>query len=50
VNQSNLYDPVTVTMIPGQSYQFQEGVLIGTGQKWHSDYSYQRAVIIGNGK
>ena len=48
VNKSNLFDPVTITMIPDQSYQFKEGVLIGAGQKWHSDYSYQRAIIIGN--
>ena len=46
-NKSALYDPPTVTTRPGGIYEFAEGVLIGTGQKWHSDYSYRRAVIIG---
>ena len=47
-NASALYDPPTVTLLPNKVYQFQEGTLSGRGQKYHSDYSYQRAVIIGN--
>ena len=47
LNESALYDPPTVTLINGQFYQFQEGILPGRGQKFHSDYSYQRAIIIG---
>jgi len=47
-NTSALYDPPTVTLVDGQSYQFQEGILQGRGQRFHSDYSYRRAVIIGN--
>ena len=47
-NASALYDPPTVTLIKGQSYQFKEGVLVGRkDHKFHSDYSYRRAVIIG---
>jgi hypothetical protein len=47
-NESALYDPPTVTLIEGVKYQFKEGVLEGRGQKWHSDYSYRRAIIIGS--
>lgn len=46
-NRSALYDPPTVTLAPGTVYHFAEGELTGTGQKFHSDYSYRRAVIIG---
>jgi hypothetical protein len=47
-NASALYDPPTVTLIEGQTYQFKEGVLVGRkDHKFHSDYSYRRAVIIG---
>ena len=47
-NASALYDPPTVTLIEGQPYQFKEGVLVGRkNHKFHSDYSYRRAVIIG---
>ena len=47
-NASALYDPPTVTLIEGQPYQFKEGVLVGRkDHKFHSDYSYRRAVIIG---
>ena len=46
-NKSALYDPPTVTMTEGTVYTFKEGTLTGAGQKWHSDYSYRRAVIIG---
>jgi hypothetical protein len=48
LNASALYDPVTVTLIEGKQYTFAEGTLIGRGQKFHSDYSYRRAIIIGN--
>lgn len=47
-NESALYDPVTVTLKPSVRYQFVEGELEGRGQKFHSQYSYERAVIIGN--
>jgi hypothetical protein len=47
-NESALYDPVTVTLKPSVRYQFVEGALEGRGQKFHSQYSYERAVIIGN--
>jgi len=36
-----------VTLIDGVTYQFKEGQLKGRGQKFHSDYSYRRAIIIG---
>lgn len=48
LNESALYDPPTVTMIDGRLYQFNEGVIVGRGQQWHSHYSYKRAVIIGS--
>ena len=47
LNKSALYDPPTVTLIPGEEYQFAEGTLEGSGQRYHSQYSYQRALIIG---
>lgn len=46
-NASALYDPPTVHLIKGEVYQFEEGQLTGAGQRFHSDYSYRRAVIIG---
>lgn len=46
-NRSALYDPPTVTLRPGGLYEFLEGTLVGTGQRFHSDYSYRRAIIIG---
>ncbi len=48
VNRSSLYDPPTVTLIPGENYRFQEGVLTGDNQRFHSEYSYLRALIIGS--
>ncbi len=48
LNNSALYDPPTVTLIPGRVYQFKEGTLTGTGQRYHSQYSYQRALVIGD--
>jgi hypothetical protein len=50
LNASALYDPVTVTLKEGVTYSFAEGALVGRGQKFHSDYSYRRALIIGNNK
>jgi hypothetical protein len=50
VNASALYDPVTVTLVQGQTYVFAEGTLVGSGQRFHSDWSYRRAVIIGSTK
>ena len=50
LNESALYDPPTVTLIEGREYQFVEGKLVGRkNHKWHSDYSYRRAIVIGNG-
>ena len=47
-NNSALYDPPTITLIKGRSYQFKEGVLVGRDEhRFHSDYSYRRAMIIG---
>jgi hypothetical protein len=49
VNDSALYDPPTVTLIEGKQYEFVEGVLTGRKKhKFHSDYSYLRAITIGN--
>jgi len=48
-NESALYDPPTVTLIEGKQYEFSEGTLIGReGHKFHSHYSYLRAITIGN--
>lgn len=47
LNESALYDPPTVTLIDGEVYNFHEGQMQGKGQKFHSDYSYRRAIIIG---
>ena len=49
LNASAMYDPPTVTLIKGFKYPFVGGTLMGNGQKFHSDYSYRRAVIIGGG-
>jgi len=47
-NASALYDPPTVTLKEGKVYEFCEGSLVGRKEhKFHSDYSYRRAVIIG---
>ena len=49
LNESALYDPPTVTLLEGHEYSFREGKLTGRGQKFHSDYSYRRAIVIGGG-
>ena len=48
LNESAIYDPPTITLIQGYDYPFKEGNLMGRGQKFHSDYSYRRAIIIGD--
>lgn len=48
LNESAIYDPPTITLIQGYDYPFKEGNLMGRGQKFHSDFSYRRAIIIGN--
>ena len=48
LNESAIYDPPTITLIKGYDYPFVEGNLMGRGQKFHSDFSYRRAIIIGN--
>lgn len=47
-NESALYDPPTVHLIEGEFYYFEEGIVIGRGQKMHSHYSYKQAAIIGS--
>jgi len=49
-SESALFDPDHVTLKAGVSYDFAEGVLVGRMQRFHSQYSYQRAIIIGDGK
>jgi hypothetical protein len=46
-NSSALYDPPTLTLVKGKTYQFKEGVIEGRGQKFHSHYSYIMALITG---
>jgi hypothetical protein len=46
-NESALYDPPSVRLIDGHDYRFEEGIVRGRGQRFHSHYSYRRAVIIG---
>jgi len=48
VSESALYDPPTITLKEGKLYEFKEGMLVGReDHKFHSAYSYRRAVIIG---
>ena len=44
LNSSALYDPPSLTLIEGREYQFEEGVIIGRGQKFYSQWSYTRAL------
>ena len=46
---SALYDPPHITLTDGVEYNFKEGKLTGRGQKFHSEWSYRRAVVIGDG-
>ena len=48
LNESAIYDPPTITLIQGYDYPFKEGNLMGRGQKFHRDFSYRRAIIIGD--
>jgi hypothetical protein len=48
LNESALYDPDHITLKEGEYYTFEEGVLVGRLQKFHSQFSYQRAIIVGN--
>ena len=45
LNQSALYDPHSVTLIPNKEYQFEEGVLIGRGQVFHSQFEHTRQIL-----
>jgi len=47
LNESALHDPETIHLLEGVQYTFAEGTLMGRGQRFHNDYSYRRAVIIG---
>jgi hypothetical protein len=47
-NESALYDPSHITLKPSVRYEFVEGQLEGRGQKFHSQNSYERAIVIGN--
>jgi hypothetical protein len=51
INISALYLPPSVTMIKGESYKFKEGIFTpNKDQKFYSQWSYSRAVVIGEGK
>ena len=51
INISALYSPPSVTMIKGESYKFKEGIFTpNKDQKFYSQWSYSRAVVIGEGK
>ena len=45
LNNSALYDPMEIHLIKGKTYQFEEGTLVGRGQKFHSDYSFREMLI-----
>lgn len=47
LNKSALYQPPHITLSKGVVYQFDEGKLIGSGQRFHSHFSYLRALVIG---
>ena len=47
LNRSALYDPPMVTLEKGTVYRFKEGDITGTGQIFHSDYSYATAFLLG---
>ena len=48
VNRSALYDPPTVTLKKGESYQFVEGVYTPENDAvFYSKYQYLRALTIG---
>lgn len=41
------YDPPVITLTDGRLYTFQEVSMIGRGQKYYSQYVWQRALITG---
>lgn len=47
LNQSALYDPPMVSLQKGITYRFVEGDLVGRGQFFHSDWSFQNAFMLG---
>ena len=48
VNRSALYDPPTVTLKKGDSYQFAEGIYTPQNDAvFYSKYQYLRALTIG---
>ncbi len=47
LTRSALHDPPMVKLRQGVEYQFEEGVLMGRGQTFHSDYAYQTAFLLG---
>jgi len=44
---SALFDPPTVTLMKDKVYLFEEGTIAGRGQKFHSDFAFRQAVIVG---
>lgn len=48
LNKSAIYDPPSITLREGVVYDFAEGKLMGKGQRFHSHYSYMRALVIGD--
>ena len=46
-NASALYSPPCVTLEKGTRYYFKEGVMIGDGQSFVSQFYYQRALVTG---
>jgi len=50
-NTSALYAPPSVTMLKGESYKFKEGIFTpNKDQRFYSQWSYSRAIVIGEGK
>ena len=41
------YDPPVITLIDGKIYSFQEVSMVGRGQKYYSQYVWQRALVTG---
>jgi hypothetical protein len=46
-NDSALYSPPCVTLTKGIEYQFDEGKMTGNGEKFVSQFYYQRALVTG---
>jgi len=45
LNNSALYDPPQIHLIKGREYRFEEGVLMGRGQAFHSDASFKSMIV-----